>query len=176
MNIDGRLQAIQSDINDVQSWIDEQYRIYFSGYFEEESRLYAKSREKVALEDNELEWIITSLPMELLAVANNLDKIKVSQEVVKMTIKRGKAAYAAKYDPGDPDADFKIERDMSEDKLIAACYGILIERVEKEMSFAKELIMGAKKVWDTRRTAEAASAPTAELPPYSFPGDQTYIR
>ena len=47
-----------------------------------------------------------------------------------------------------------------EDKLLVDFYDTIMERVSRQMSFSKELIMSAKKIWDARR---ADNAPLPEV-------------
>ena len=42
-------------------------------------------------------------------------------------------------------------------------YTAVVTRVEIDIAFSKELIMGARKVWDARRRSE--DAPVGEIPP-----------
>ena len=51
---------------------------------------------------------------------------------------------------------------MTEDKILILAYDNLITRVEKEMSYSRELIMSAKKIYDVRRNTEQSN-PVSEV-------------
>ena len=51
---------------------------------------------------------------------------------------------------------------MTEDKILILAYDNLITRVEKEMSYSRELIMSAKKIYDARRNTEQSN-PVSEV-------------
>jgi hypothetical protein len=108
-----------------------------------------------------LEWVLISLPLDLKAASNALAQFKQHNEIVKLKIKQRKNS-------GDAD-------DLDEEyKLMSIIYSSVITRVEADISFSKELIMGAKKVWDARRKTETAipigevnTEVSEELPEYN---------
>ena len=61
-------------------------------------------------------------------------------------------------------------------KLMNIVYNCVIDKVEHQLSFSKELIMGAKKVWDARKRTEQPVIPEVNnLPDYQPIKKQTYI-
>lgn len=153
MNLQKTLENISADINEVNEWAEEEYNKYFSQYFKGEVDLYNKMKSvKSQISDEELEWILTDLPMELFAVTEQLSKLKTAQEVIKLHIKETEREYVKLHTEG---SETKRKEEASaltlEDKLLVNVYDSIIERVAREMTFSKELIMSAKKIWDARR-------------------------
>lgn len=156
MNLSARKSALSKDINEVNDWAEEEYNKYFSQYFKGEVELYNKlkggSRSQVT--DEELEWILTDLPMELFCVNEQLSKLKTTQEVIKLSIKQKERLYIQDPNNSALSATQRKEEALAlteEDKLLVTIYDSIIERVAREMTFSKELIMSAKKIWDARR-------------------------
>ena len=83
--------------------------------------------------------------------------MKLQRSLLKLSIKKKKSSNE-EYDP-------------FEDEVILSILDCLISRVDKEMSFARELIMSAKKIWDGRRLTEGlnptdATTSVDDLPDY----------
>lgn len=156
------LESLKEDFESADALVNEIYDKYFSSYFKKESEIFHRFRDSEnPITDKELEWTITALPLELFAVSNALAQFKQHNEIVKLKIKQRKNA-----DDGDTSLD-------DEYKLMQIIYSSVITRVEQEVAFSKEMIMGAKKVWDTRRLGE--NPPIGEvvpkkpdLPDYNF--------
>lgn len=139
-DISKALESLQEDFDAADNMVDDIYNKYFASYFKKELEMHARFRDADRLiTDKELEWIITSLPMELFSVSYALAQFKQHNELVKLKIKQRKGQ-----DVDDPTLD-------DEYKLMSIIYASVISRVEQEITFSKELIMGAKKVWDARR-------------------------
>lgn len=159
-DISKALESLQEDFDAADNMVDDIYNKYFASYFKKELEMHARFRDADRLiTDKELEWIITSLPMELFSVSYALAQFKQHNELVKLKIKQRKGQ-----DVDDPTLD-------DEYKLMSIIYASVISRVEQEITFSKELIMGAKKVWDARRKTEQAnpiSEVNKELPVYQF--------
>lgn len=173
MNLQKTLQNVSSDIAEVNEWAEEEYNKYFSEYFKGEVELYNKLKSaKSQISDDELEWVLTDLPMELFSVSEQLSKLKTSQEVIKLHIKQVERDYVKSHTEG---SETKRKEEAAaltaEDRLLVTVYDSIIERVTREMSFSKELIMSAKKIWDARR-ADGIPLPevtvsTSSLPEYT---------
>ena len=183
MDINKTLSGVQQDIDDIQHWADSEYNKYFSQYFVGEVELYSKLKDKDhIITDDELEWILTSLPLELFSVSEQLSKLKTIQEVIKLHIKEVESKFIN--DPTNTDSVTKKKEDASlltsADKLLVTVYSNIAERVSREVSFSRELIMSAKKIWDARRSAELSvpSVPAEpELPDYDVQAKtHEYIR
>lgn len=154
MNLQKTLEAISADIDEVNEWAENEYNKYFLQYFKGESELYNRMKSNSdPILDTELEWILTSLPLELFSVTEQLSKLRTAQEVIKLHIKQTERNYIQ--DPNSPGSQTQKKEDASaltaEDKLLVTVYDSIIERVTREMTFSKELIMSAKKIWDARR-------------------------
>lgn len=162
-------QDVENDIKEVEDWAENEYQSYFAAHFVKEKEMYSKLKSaSCPITDEELEWIITSLPLELFSAADRLTKLKLRQEVIKLHIKELAT---------NRDLDETEKKNASnEDRFLINAYGTIIERVEREMSFSRELIMGAKKVWDARRANDPhpsiATGPDYNLPEYQL----TYIK
>jgi hypothetical protein len=154
---------LREDFDSADRLVDEIYDRYFTAYFQKEIEMHGRFRDTDRpITDYELSWIITALPLELFSVSNALAQFKQHNEIVKLKIKQRKGK------DKDPDPTGLDE----EYKLMSIIYSAVITRVEQEISFSKELIMGAKKVWDARRNSElppigeVVPAPEPELPEY----------
>ena len=186
MDISKTLEKLLPEISEVEKWVEAEYQHYFSAYYKGEAELYAKLKSQETssssvpiITDAELEWILTSLPLELFSVAEQLNKLKTKQEVIKLHVKEVEDDYIA--DPSLSGLSLsarkeKAASDTKEDKFLISVYSTLAERVEREISFSRELIMSAKKIWDSRRSSEPAvpvvSSPS-DLPEYNV---QKYIK
>lgn len=157
-DISNAIEALKEDFEAADGLVSEIYDKYFTKYFQKEVELYTKFQDTdIAITDGELEWILLSLPLDLKAASNALAQFKQHNEIVKLKIKQRKNS-------GDTD-------DLDEEfKLMTIIYSSVITRVESDISFSKELIMGAKKVWDARRRTEQVNPVneiSTELPEYT---------
>ena len=175
MNLQKTLSAVSTDINEVNEWAEGEYNKYFSQYFRGEVELYNRMKSNSdPVTDTELEWILTSLPLELFSVSEQLSKLKTAQEVIKLHIKQTERDYVN--NPNSVGSQTQKKEDAAaltaEDKLLVTVYDSIIERVAREMSFSKELIMSAKKIWDARKAdgllnlPEVVADKEATLPDY----------
>lgn len=160
-DISRAVESLKEDFISADTLVSEIYNKYFATYFKKEIALYARFRDAdVPITDKELEWLITSLPLELFSVSNALAQFKQHNEIVKLKIKQRKSRSKDEIDDGLDE----------EYKLMSIIYASVITRVEQEISFSKELIMGAKKIWDARRSGERApigeKLPEPDLPDY----------
>lgn len=159
-DISKAIESLKDDFESADYLVDDIYKRYFSVYFHKEVEMHKRFRDTdKPITDAELEWIITSLPLELFAVANALAQFKQHNEIVKLKVKQ-----RSKNKDADPDG---LDEEY---KLMTIIYSSVITRVEQEIAFSKEMIMGAKKVWDARRNSElppiGESAAKIELPEY----------
>ena len=143
-DISKALESLQEDFNAADTLVDDIYTRYFGKFFKKVSEMFTRFRDAdVPITDKELEWIITSLPLDLFSVANALAQFKQHNEIVKLKIKQRKNE--------NVDATDGLDEEY---KLMTIIYASVITRVEQEIAFSKELIMGTKKVWDARRSSE----------------------
>lgn len=152
-------EYMQEDIDSVVSWCNKLYDDNFATYFKGERELFERLQSKThPITDEELEWILTSLPLELFSVSEILSKVKITQEVVKM---KNKQSTAELVETSTESSQTKKKEDaelkMLENKLVDTVYASIISRVDNEISFSRELIMSAKKIWDRRRQTENSS-------------------
>lgn len=186
ISLDSVRNKYQSDIDDVNKWADSEYNKYFLEHFKDVSRLHDKLRSNNdPITDNELEWILTWLPLELMSVSEKLSQLKNTQEVIKLGIKKEEDKLVSLYvDEGMSATKAKevAAHETSSDKLLVSIYDSIYERVSKQCVFAKELIMASKKIWDARRNSEQSmpsisSENPQALPDYN-PGQKpsTYIK
>lgn len=184
MNLSKALKSAESDINEVQEWADNEYNKYFSQYFQGEVDLYKKLRNpESVITDSDLEWILTTLPLELFSVSEQLSKLKTSQEVIKLHIKETEREFISNSDPSVSMTQRKEEAALltAEDRLLVSVYSTIIERVERQVSFSRELVMSGKKIWDSRRSTEGLGSSAEnvcnDLPEYEVPAKkQTYVK
>ena len=159
MNLEKEWKAIKDDVDSAISFSDSIYEETFSHYFSKVHELYSKMKSKEdIIPDNDLEWILTSLPLELFSVSADLTRLKTTSEVLKAEAKKREYYLVGEYKARGMSATEakEIASIETEDvKLLISSYNSLFERVEKEVSFARELIMSAKKVWDSRRAFDA---------------------
>lgn len=159
----------QDDISDVSRWCDNEYQGKFASTFDAVRTIHRELKIR-QISDADLQWIIIDLPMELINISEKLNDLKLSLEVIK--IKKKALIREAKCS--------NTSFDSHEHDLVISAYNMLISRVETQMSFSRELIMGAKKVWDSRRKTESVN-PISEidsLPEYIPPApvSKTYIK
>lgn len=140
--ISNAMEALKDDFKAADDVVSEIYNKYFAKFFKKEQELYGRFQDTDRIiTDKELEWIITALPLELMSASDALSQFKQHHEIIKLTIKQRKA-------------ESKQEDIDEEYKLMSIVYNCVIDKVEHELSFSKELIMGAKKVWDSRKKTE----------------------
>lgn len=152
------IESIYNDkINDVKEWCDEIFSKKFSYYFDKVIELYDKMStcSNSQFSNSDLEWILTSLPLNLISAAETINDFRLSYEVVKLNSKQRYAEYLNEV----PDFSNTAKKEYADnksldDKLLMMAYSSLITRAENQISYCKELIMGAKKVWDSRVKSE----------------------
>ena len=176
MNLQAAFDNASEDLDAVNGWCTDVYNNTFAPYFIESRKLAVRLKSKDGpndrpITDDELSWILIQLPINLFDVSEHINKLRISQEVIKLRIR---------------DLELKSSKrqlyDVASDKLLVSAYGSVITRVENEISFSRELIMGAKKIWDARRRTDQAN-PINEiedtmttLPAYTSTVDSTKFR
>ena len=171
------------DIKSVKDWCntfyDEYFAEHFSGFRDAFNRL-KKAGNRIT--DDELETLLITLPIRLFDASEVLSGTKIVLSTVRIGMKQkendliaegkesGKSAAAAKESAASAILD---------DQILIAAYDIIISRVESEISFCREIIMSAKKIWDARRRTENANpvSPVESLPEYNpDENHRSYIR
>lgn len=154
------LDLYKDEIDTVTNWIKSEYNEKFSEYFVLIKELYSKFVYKYTpISDDDLERILTIIPLQLHAVTEELANLTLKDAIVKLENKKTQ----------DPD-------DIFSGQLIAKAYQTLIERVGREISYSKELVMSAKKIWSARKQTETIGVPAEsveiDLPEYDADSDR----
>lgn len=171
----------KDDIDATVDWCDEIYEKQFSSFFKDQRDLFSRLKSKSRpITDTELEWILTEVPMNLFYASEALNTLQMKQEIIKLQSKQ-KENEIIKSSNESSEAKKREEANQKtlEDKVLLLAYSSVLSRVEREMSYSRELIMSAKKIWDGRRNTERSNPvnevnPTNELPDY-VPG-KSYIK
>lgn len=143
-DISKAVELLKEDFDAADNLVSDIYTKYFAEYFKRTTALEEKFHNtSTSISDAQLEEIITAVPFDMYMVSCNLAQFKQHYEIVKLKIKDRKKL---KVDDGQ-DLEFQ---------LMSIAYSAVINQVEHQISFAKELIMGAKKVWDARKRTETS--------------------
>ena len=165
----------QEDIDAVIKYQNEIYDKMFSKEFSEVkslSDMIKKSGYK-SPSDEVLEIILMDVPLKLFDVAEKLNQLELTLQVLKLKLKEKKIEL--KHDENVRNMNSTmlsefVSENTIEDELMISIYSKLIERVNSQISYSKELIMSAKKLWDRRKEAESAM-PVAPVDPAAVPYD-----
>ena len=154
------VSAETSDLLDsVVSWCNNLYDEKFSKYFSYQKELYGRLEDTFRpISDSELEHILSQLPLDLFAVSESLNDLRLSAAVLKLSIKRklktvSKSSIESTQIKRDEDAELSV----IDDKILLEAFNATILRVENQISFSRELIMSAKKIWDGRRKTDTVN-------------------
>lgn len=185
------INEYNDDLKSVQAFCEDLYTEYFEDNFKQIRELYKRMKSKVhPITDEELEYILTMFPLELFTAAEKLNALRLNCEVVKLKNKqtleklRKDVTDAATQEGLNKTQTAErvahaISEKMVEYEVLYTAYSSVITRVENEQTFSKELIMGAKKVWDSRRSAENSN-PVKEvipdLPEYDITANKQYVK
>lgn len=143
---------------------DRLYDDNFKSVFDKVKTLYKSMKSEFhPISNEDLEWIITMLPLELYNAAESLNKLILFSEVMKLKLKELKSS-----------KDKDISNKISEIHVAKIVYDTVISRIQNEITFSKELIMGAKKIWDSRQESTKSNpiSEITDLPEYK----QQYIK
>lgn len=163
-------------INDISSWVDDQYKLHFKTCFDAVRSIHERMKSQTRqITDTELEWILTELPMQLFSISESLNKVRLEAEVIKLrkkTVKSDLEKQASQLveikQLVKTDVKNWVDTELADHDILLAAYSSLITRVESEISFSKELIMGCKKIWDARKRTEQSN-PVGEVTPSEIP-------
>ena len=143
---------------DAVEWMAKQYDENFGQWFASIRKFHLSiSNVKRPITDEELSDILMNVPLDMIECSESLNSVKLQKSLLKLSIKKKKSE----------DEDY----DPYGDEVMLSVLDCLISRVDKEMSFARELIMSAKKIWDGRRLTEGlnptdATTSVDDLPDY----------
>lgn len=165
------IQAADDATKSYEDIYNQTFEPYFVGIRDLYNNLQATHR---PITDGELEDILTDVALQLFAVSEELSAAKLRVEVLKLQVKSAKSSFAT-------ESDLKTAQDRKD----AADYEYLevtttikvlesvIARVEREMTYARELVMSAKKIWSARKNTEGlpigdTPSDPADLPIYGM--------
>lgn len=173
--------SVEQDLNAVESLINSLYESNFSEFFVGAREVFARLDSKLhPITDEELNWILIDLPVQLFDVSEKLSSFKMKCETLKLLLKKKESDVAADAkEKGYKASDIKtiVYSETIEDRLLINAYSSVISRVESEVVFSKELIMSGKKIWTARRETDASNpvSEISELPEYQIKG-KDYIK
>ncbi len=182
MQINAFLQENYAEyINDISNWVEEQYRKNFKSCFDSVRSIHASMQSQTrTISDSELETVLTDLPMQLFSISENLNKVRLEAEVIKLRKKQVKADLDKQAAQLVADKELSkdavkswVDTELADHDILLAAYNSLITRVESDISFSKELIMGCKKIWDARKRTEQSN-PVSEVVPSELPSYSSY--
>lgn len=157
------IQEISKKYDEDLSAVDEYCRDLYEHYFDPEFKLVRELQGRMYVDDykpitdQELEMILTDIPLYLFNVSESLNSLRLRYEVIKLKTKERKLELERELDLSSEEKRRKAANLITmEDELMIKIYSSLIDRVESEISFCKELIMSAKKIWDRRKQTEEA--------------------
>ena len=151
-----RTNEYSSDFSKIDKWVDDQYTSNFSEYFDEMDDLYESlNNSHNPITDKQLEMILVDIPLKLYTVAEVLNKYKIKIEYMKLNISKKKREFIK-----NSELKTKTEKlesanaSVEDDEFIVKCYQLVVDRVDRQLAYARELIMSAKKIWTARKDAE----------------------
>ena len=134
---------------------------YFDGQYELFERLKSEFK---PMSDDELENLLTTTPLNLYAVAERLNRYRLISEMLKLKVKD--IENAIKRLPKGSDVElYQLSETLSDLRLKSVVCDKVVLRVEGEISFCRELIMAAKKIWDGRRDTEGVNPIHTDVSP-----------
>lgn len=167
-------QAYNQDFTAANNLVLKIYSTDFLPHFSIlESLYYEMSKDKNKISDASLEEILVNLPLELFKVSEKLTELRVKLAVTKLKNRETKVEKEGElmttyYDLPKSEMRSRISAvlpmEMASYELLVDVYEALIDLVSSKLTFSKELIMSAKKVWTSRREAEG-SMPCGETTP-----------
>ncbi len=170
------------EVANLSEWCEEIYNNFFSGCYD----MMNDIKHKLKVMDNgfvygklsefDLERIITELPMDLYTASESINKLRLELEMIKLKYKRIRREVLKE---SEKDENFDSQDKLSEHELLIKAYESVITRAENERSSCRELIMGAKKIWDSRRSAEHSNPigeTNTDLPDYKEVARNQYVK
>lgn len=146
-------------VDAVDVWVQAEYTTNFSQFFTEQRELYERVKSQVRpISDEDLEAILVDIPLQLFSAAESINAYRLRLETIKLKYKERESKFV-RLSSEKTDAKKKEDAQlkMIEDKLLITSVTSVITRVENEISFSRELIMSAKKLWDSRRRSEVSN-------------------
>lgn len=166
-------REFESEVGDLTAWVNSQYDEHFADLFSVVNDLKVRFESDTnPISDEELERILSELPLSMIEISEQVNAYKLKAEANKLKVDSYRTILMESAEGGTKqERSDKIEVELFNMKLLQCAYTSLISRVDRELVYAKELIMGAKKIWTARRqmdpalmAAEAAEASLDDLP------------
>lgn len=171
-----KFDVFESDINSAMEFCNKIYNSMFSEDFDIVLKLSAKlSNDFTPISDKDLERILTDVPLMVIHASESVSKLELSKQVIKLKMVEHKSEIKSELAGMDvPKSEYSdiIKEKTVQDELSLAVYSCVLDRVNREISYSRELIMSAKKIWDRRRQSENF-VPNDTLPEYR---KETYIK
>lgn len=163
MNIKEELTTLmnncEGELKEISDMAEEIYQKNFSDFFKVPRELSEKLTKGSDISDTALEDVLITTPLKLFEGSEALNKFRLSLEVLKTRVKSNKSEISKRYVEEHKISGEKytqaqltqyVEEETFGDNLLVTLYDSVIKRVENEMSFTKELIMSAKKLYSAR--------------------------
>lgn len=168
---------LKDALGDVGMWSEREYQEKFSHYFKGVMDMYSSiGSDGSKLSDDQLEWVLSDVPIQMMLVSEELSKYKLNDECLKLYMKNEERDAAENSDAKTASArKEEAAASIIDYKILHSAYASVISRVESEITFSRELIMSCKKIWDSRRRtyeANPISTVDTELKDYT---PKTYI-
>lgn len=132
---------------DTASWCNEQYDSIFSQYFKGIPKLYEKvtaSNEK--LTDDDLEFILTSAPLSIIAASEQLSQYKLNNECLKLYIKKMESEYITSCEASTvAEKREKASLHVMDYRLLSKAYEAVISRVDNQVNLRVSLLCPLKR-------------------------------
>lgn len=164
MNLSDVQNQFSSELNSMETWCKELYDTMFSMYFKDHRMLASKLRSQtIPISDEQLEWILTQVPLNLFDASEKLSTLRTRYEVIRLASKEKEyEAYKRSEESTESKRREAAAVATTEDKILLVALENILNRVDKEMSYSRELIMSAKKIYDGRKQTERSN-PVSEV-------------
>lgn len=162
MSLESAISSYSEDFESMDNYTDELYESMFSHDFSYVHALSdAMKNEYRPVSDDVLEQILIEVPLKLFDISESLNKLQMQIQVVKLKLKKLKIEKRKSLLENSPEltqsyVNELVQCETFDDELLVIALSRVTERVQCEISYTKELIMGAKKVWDRRKESESA--------------------
>ena len=152
--------SIYSTITECRKYYQSVYDTDIAPYFNKLQEIQAQlSNNKIT--DEQLEYVLSSLPLDLIDISEYLSRYQIELESLKLAIKSAEVDLRNRL-VSDSDVKYKeteikeiVKASFLVNRQIVVCYETLIERINRQLSYCREFIMGCKKIWDRRRQSES---------------------
>lgn len=158
MNLDDLVNSYKVKFQSLEDWYNEEYNKSFKKYFENVHFLHSRFIDRTnKITDDELESVLTQLPIDMFEVSERLNTYRLRLQCVKIDASQIKRKISKMTTKSVEDKKTELEENLASSEVVISMLDTLIQRVENEVSFCRELIMSCKKIWDGRRSAEQSN-------------------